>query len=322
VSTELIYEGWVCEHLHYLSAYDNLMEEVKLVLHGGPRIVALVLGLSGSGKTEMLKDITEEFAGRVSATGHPAVLYVSFPPGTTADAVASRIIKKVLGVPVVTGTAAERREMAIRVLASSGVQVLILDEANHAAESRSTRATQTKANRLTADWIKEIVEVGKVSVVLSGLPHSRRLLTDNDQLEGRAMRPIEMRPYAWHVEKDRHAFKELVDNFTGLACASGWQVAVPSDLLTRATYLTSRGLVRPVRRLFERAVLAGRKGEALGAAVFARAYDKCFAERLCGNPFELEKISDEMLNAAHRQLLQSTHEPAHHQRGRKGAHHG
>jgi len=313
----LIYETWVCDHLHYATALDMLMEEIELVLRKGPRTVAMLLGPSGMGKTELLQDIEVRFSDRSTETGRPAVFYVAFPAGTTSDAVAARIIKKILGIPIVKGTAAELRERAIRLLASSGIQVLILDEANHAAEAHSTRATQTKANRLTADWIKEVVDDAKVSVVLAGLPHARRLLTDNEQLEGRALRAIELNPYAWHIDGDRVAFCGLVGEFVGYARHRGWTISVPDDHLTRATYLTCRGLVRPIRRLFERALILSEKDRTVTASVLARAFDKCFPERLVGNPFELETIPDQLLNDAHRQLLHAIHEPLQSNRRRK-----
>jgi|GEM_PF-6808447 len=309
MKVNLIYEGWLDDHLHYRAAYDRLVAEIELVLNGGPAIVAPVLGLSGTGKTELLKDIAERLADRLTSKGRPAVLVVSFPPGATAEAVAERIIKCILGIRTVKGTGYQLRERARELLAGSGTLVLILDEANHAAEARSTRSTQTKTNRLTADWIKEIVDVAMVSVVFSGLPHSRRLLTDNEQLEGRALRPIELNPYAWHIAEDRHAFHELVYAFAGHARASGWAIDMSNDMLVRATYMTGRGLVRPVRRLFERAVVLASASRVITNSVFATAFDHCFQESVSGNPFTLEKITDEMLNAAHRQMLQSAHEP-------------
>jgi hypothetical protein len=318
-----IYEGWVYDHQHYLTAYEDLREEVELVLRGDQKIVAMLLGHSGTGKTEMLRDIEQQFADRVTHSGHPCVLYVSFPAGSTSDSVATRIIKAIRKVPVVKGTAFERRESAKGLLHKAGILLLILDETNHPVELRSARSTQTKANRLTADWIKELFEGDKdwdgVSVILSGLPHSRRLLQDNDQLESRAMRPIEVKSYAWHIEADRRAFKELVKAFSGNATESGWTISIPDDHLARAVYLAGRGLVRPVKRLFERAVLVTGKGGALTEQVFVRAYDKCIPERLVGNPFELKQITDDMLNAAHRQLLASLHEPS--QRDRKAKSH-
>jgi hypothetical protein len=317
-----LYEDWVFDHLRYLAAHKLLVEEIELVLRGGPRVVVALLGPSGMGKSELLKDIGERFADRVTDTGRSIVLRVSFPAGSTSDAVAARIIMEILGLPIVKGSRSDKRERAIRLLKSSGIRVVVLDETNHAAEARSTRATQTNANRLTADWIKEIVEEAKVSVILAGLPHSRRVLTDNEQLEGRALRPIEMHPYAWHIETDRGAFCRLVEGFAGYARANGWTFTMPPDHLIRATYLTSRGLVRPVKDLFQRALTLSGKDRTVTAAVFARAFDRLFAERPIGNPFELEKITDEMLNAAHRQLLNAIHEPMQHKRQRKGhAHH-
>lgn len=322
MNAHLIFEDWLEEHLHYRAAYERLLYEIEMVLNGGPAIIAPVLGLSGTGKTELLQDIAERFADRKTKAGLPTVLVVSFPPGATADAVAERIIKSIQGVRKVKGTGFQLRERACELLAASGIRVLILDEANHAAEARSTRSTQTKANRLTADWIKDIVDIAKVSVVISGLPHSRRLLTDNEQLEGRALRPIELRPYAWHIADDQQAFETLVVAFAGHVRESGWSIAMSDDMLVRATYLTCRGLIRPVRRLFERAVVLASASKAITADVFATAFEQCFQERVGGNPFALEKITDEMLNAAHRQLLQSAHEPQRRGRDRSEARHG
>lgn len=41
---------------------ERLLDEIEMVLNGGPAIVAPVLGLSGTGKTELLQDIAERAA--------------------------------------------------------------------------------------------------------------------------------------------------------------------------------------------------------------------------------------------------------------------
>jgi hypothetical protein len=318
VTTGSIYENWLLDHRNHAADYDRVVSEIELVLQGGQVIVLMLLGQSGVGKTELLKDVAERFAEHVSDSGHPKILYVPFPTGATPDLLAERIIKQILGLPIVKWPRRELRDRARNLLRTAGVLVVILDETNHAAEARSKQPVQTKTNRQIADWIKEVKDLARVSFLMGGLSHSRRLLKDNEQLEGRALRPIDLAPYAWHVEEQRAAYAEMVAGFVGHARDEGWTVEIDHERLVRASYLCTGGLVGNVARLFARATVLSRSTKRMTAEVLAQAFATRFPERRGGNPFELDQITDEMLNGAHREVLERARSPFSHGRRTAG----
>jgi hypothetical protein len=266
---------------------------------------------SGSGKTELLKDVCASFANDSGRLDKRRVQMVSFPSGTTADALAGRIIRALRPDSWHQLRTSQVRDFSRELLVNEDIGVLLLDEANHITELRSKRSVQTKTNRDTADYLKECVELSRISIVIAGLTHSSRLLLDNEQLEGRALRPIELRPYRWFDEEERRHFSELCAAFLGRAGEMGWRIEMPMPLLMKALYLASGGLTGRVYRMLDRATLNSVKTKVLTFEVMAKAFSERLRELTAGNPFAMTEIKDETLNTAHRKVQELGEEPLH-----------
>lgn len=294
------FKGWICKHDHYNLVLDALAEEVARALTGGEPFMFTLLGQSRAGKSEMLRDVEARNSDSRSLSGHPQVIYVPMPTELNRDALALRIVETVLGTADFKGPL---REMARRLLADSGTLVMLLDETNHLAEARRSRAAQSKENRALGDWIKEIFDMSKISIGLSGLPHSVSILADNEQLESRALRPMHLHPYDWSLDSDQKSFKKAVLAFVTRLKASGWAIEADSEAVTRGAYVCGGGLVGKVRDIFHGAAELGEHTKRLDLKLLAKAFDRRFPPLVIGNPFKLPTLTDVLLNEAHQKTL-------------------
>jgi hypothetical protein len=294
------FKGWICKHDHYNMPLGALADEVDRALNGGEPFMFTLLGQSRAGKSEVLKDVEARYSSNLSPSGHPQVIRVPMPTVLNKDALAYRIIEKVLGTADVKGSP---RELALRLLQDAGVIVMLLDEINHLAEARRSRAAQSKENRGLGDWIKEIFDISRVSIGLSGLPHSLSILVDNEQLEARALRPVHLRPYDWSLPSEQLSFRQVVLAFATQLKVSGWTIEAHPEIVTRGAYVCGGGLVGRVRDIFHRAAELGERTKRLDLPLLARAYEDRFSALAVGNPFKLATLTDVLLNEAHRRTL-------------------
>lgn len=301
--TTSIFEGWIYEHDQYKIVLETLTEEIDRALHGGTPFVFPLLGDSRAGKTALLKDIETYFANQRSPSGHQLVIFVPMPSAASNEALAVRIINAIIGDIPVKGKVYQILDQARATMQGAGTQVLLIDETNHLVEKRSTEKAQTKENRQTADWFKELGDLAKISVVVTGLSHVCRMYSDNDQLQNRGLVGARIHPYAWSVQKDREQFQKTIHAAMAFLQEHGWTIDVPLDLLTRVTFLGGGGYIGKARDFLVRIEEVGRKHKKLDARLLSRAYKEKYPLDASGDPLQLRSIDDVMLNGAHQKAL-------------------
>lgn len=299
-----IFEGWIYDHAQYTTILETLATEIEYVFAGSSPIVFPLLGDSRAGKTALLKDIEARFGNQLSESGHKRVLRVSMPTAASNETLAKSIIKKILGDIPIKGKTFDILERAQQTMQAAGVLVLLIDETNHLIEKRSTERAQNKDNRLTADWLKELVDQSGISVVVTGLSHVSRLYADNDQLENRGLVGARIDPYAWSNQSDRQQFRDTVSAGIAHMQDHGWTVSVEMDLLTRTIYLGGGGYIGKARDLLARMETLGNKQKLLDRKLLAKAYSDKYRRDAIGDPLLLKTIDDVMLNGAHRKAME------------------
>ena len=290
-----IFNDWIFEHPNYRSAHTHLCNAIDLLIEKKNPFLFTLLGPSGSGKTELLKDVMARYA-QANSRGRSTSLMLSMPVAPAGDALPRKIIETLVGPLSIRVTGVEIRAMAARMLVQAEVRILVFDELNHLIEMRKGERAQTKENRRTADWFKELIDQHNISIVLAGLPHTVRFFADNEQFKRRAMRPVELLPYAWSIDCDREAFAQAVHAFVLHLQSEGWTIDVEPDLFVRACYLCSRGSVGGLHKLFSSVERSCRDRRELSALNFANAYETHFGMPGNFNPFESSDISNSQLN--------------------------
>lgn len=298
-----IFDGWIYEHEQYRIVFETLVEEIERALHGATPFVFPLLGDSRAGKSALLKDIEAHFGSRVSPSGHQQIISVAMPTVASNEALAVRIIKCILGDITVKGKTYQILDQARQTMQAAGLRVLLIDETNHLVERRSSEKAQTKDNRQTADWFKELGDESKISVVVSGLSHVCRMYTDNDQLENRGLVGARIYPYAWSVQKDREQFQNTVLAGITHLQENGWRLEVPPDVLIRLSYLGGGGYIGKARDFLVRVEEVGNRLKRIDSKLLSRAYKDKYRLDSHGDSVEFKAIDDLMLNRAHQTAL-------------------
>lgn len=299
-----IFEGWIYDHSQYTTVFETLAAEIERVLNGSSPIVFPLLGDSRAGKTALLRDIEARFADNLSPSGHRRVMVVPMPSAASNEALAVRIIQKIVGDIQVKGKTYQILNQARETMKAAGVRVLLVDETNHLVEKMTTEKAQTKENRQTADWFKELGDISGISVVVTGLSHVSRMYADNDQLENRGLVGARINPYAWSVTGDKLQFENTISAATAHMQVHGWSIDVDVELLTRVAYFGGGGYVGKARDFLVRIEEIGNIHKKLDIVLLSRAYKDKYPLDSHGDPTLLKTIDDVMLNGAHQKALQ------------------
>lgn len=146
----------------------------------------LILGESGTGKTRLAR----EFLRRHPRYEKPdrdvlPVLYAAIPPSATIAATVEVILEQLGDTHPQQGTSSAKTSRAVRLAKACGVEMLLLDEAQH-IQDRGQSYTQY----FVGDWLKAFIDALSVPAVLIGLFRTRALLQVNEQLRRRFTREI------------------------------------------------------------------------------------------------------------------------------------
>lgn len=297
-----IFKDWICEHPNYSAVRAQLCLAIDRMVKEDKPFLFTLLGSTGVGKTQLLRSVMNQYNKQgTRSTG--LIHFVSMPASPTGEALAKKIIESFVGHIRISGSSADLRTRAARMIAQSGAKVLIIDELNHLVEMRRGEAAQTKENRRTADWLKEILDEHGISLILSGLPHTRRFLSDNEQFERRAMRPLEIMPYAWDGASDQAAFENVVLDFITRMKDNKLLVNIDLNTLTRACHLACKGSVGAVHKLMSALETINPQSKRRTLDDFAEVYEVHFHGAICSNPFRMDSISDIELDAQHRATI-------------------
>lgn len=305
-----IFSDWIFDHAQYAQALDGLTSDIDAVLCGASPFIRPLLGDSRTGKTAVLNDLQAYFKDHRSQSGRAAVLYVSMPAHASNESLAIQIIKAILGPVGRRGKAHQVIEQARECLMIAGIKVLLIDEVNHLVEKRVSERAQTKELRHAADWFKELVDMSQLSIVLAGLPHVDRIYTDNEQLKNRGLVPLALYPYAWGVPSDRTEYTNLISAAVDLFKERGWSIAVDEDFLLRLSYFGSGGYVGRATDFLARIETVGKARKVLDHSLLDKAYRDKHVLDSRGNPIELKKLDDVLLNGAHNEAKQRAYIPS------------
>ncbi len=145
-------------------------------------ICVLVTGETGTGKSEFIKKYLAKYhrVEEVERTKVP-VLVSLLPKARHPKPVVSQLLRD-LGDPL-GGTGGDTEQLTdrlITLLKGTGTEIIILDEFQHAIETKSNKVVYD-----IADWIKTLINKAKIPIVLFGLPWSSYVLDVNHQLARR-----------------------------------------------------------------------------------------------------------------------------------------
>lgn len=97
-------------------------------------------------------------------------------------------------------------ERLYNLLIDCKVQLLILEEVQHLVDRDNHKLIRT-----SADWFKDLIENTHIPIAFMGLPESRNIFKENEQLNGRVLRRNEIHPFE-HGNKNFRVVLNMLDN--------------------------------------------------------------------------------------------------------------
>ena len=196
-------------HTAFQAAKDRVMQCLEHANGANEPICLLVGSESRTGKTTLIESVYMEHPVQRSVEGLSVpVLRVRTPAKPTVKALAACMLKAVGDPYFDKGTESERTERLYTLLRACSVRMIIIDEFQHFYD----KGMRTVMHH-TADWLKGLVDESHIALVVVGLPSSRIIIEQNEQLTGRFLAPIGLPRFKWSDPEHREEFCGILDAF-------------------------------------------------------------------------------------------------------------
>lgn len=271
--------------------YDAAMAEIaklhysqQIHHHGGG---LLICGPSGVGKSTVLEKYASNFPSYTEGrqTIIP-VLKVTCPSSATANGLISAMFDA-MGFPIPSRTdLAEKTIKVSKLVRLYKVELILLDEFQHAYYSRSLADF-----RQLIDTVKNIMNETKVASVLAGLNEIDEVISTNEQVARRHSHKLEMTNFKLNDEEDFKEFRAVLKVYQEALIILP-EIPLYEANLARRFLIASNGNLDYLRRILEKSVeIAGfaeldQLSQTVYAAAFREYVWKGVADKL--NPFHEE----------------------------------
>lgn len=247
----------------------------------------LIVGESGCGKSTLCQAVVEKYPSSMEPDRNIVpVLWKKIPALATINSVAEELLIGLRDPAPALGTVSNKTARLIKLIRGCRVQMLMIDEMQHVSD-RGTSPTIYKV----ADWLKVLADESGKNVVLVGLPRTRNLFVENEQLRRRFSTGLQLSKLSLDDEQDTIEFASLLqalDNALPLELRSG---LAEKNFIERLHY-ASDGRIGYLMALLIRALTLAlqEKRKTLDNDILDRAYKSQIwnvqSEKL--NPFSKE----------------------------------
>lgn len=211
----------------------------------------LLTAESGFGKTILLKQYQSLFPRQTLPNGVMIpVLYVVLPSNPSSLAIVSEILLA-LGDPLAlkkSESAAIKTQRLYKFLEQCKVEVILMDEPHHMHISLNSTEFYT-----TQNWLKNLISIGKVAVITSGMPHSKYIFKSNAELRRRFIKQVTLMEFRFSDESSFEEFRSILKKYEGLlpfAC----ETPLYERNLARRILIACGGLLDYLAKLLDGAV--------------------------------------------------------------------
>lgn len=211
----------------------------------------LIMAPSGAGKSTMVKSYCDAFPRQyLGESTYIPVLLVTVPSSPTSRSLAGAILEALGYKKQHGGSAPEKTAIIIELMRKCGVEMVILDEAQHLFYPPTV-----VAYRDLTDWLKNFLEQSKVCLVACGLPAAEIVVNSNEQLRRRFSERMLVTPFSLNDEEDFQEFRGILKAFEA-KLPLPVETALYEANLARRFHCGSYGLLDYVVKTLEGAVLS------------------------------------------------------------------
>lgn len=233
----------------------------------------LILGESGVGKTTIAdKYLNENLPIEFEDVTVIPVLKASIPIPATKKSVVSELLQKLGDRTPYKGTLHQQTSRLCHLLEMCRVEIIILDEFQHIIDPDNERVLKS-----VADWLKILIEKSKLPIVLTGLPDSIKILSNNPQLRRRFSSQETLERFPITSSRDKKNFAKVLQ-IIGEKIPYESELPLDDEKMMRRFYVASKGLISRIMKIVRHAARDAeeKKTSVLTLKMFAAAYERSF----------------------------------------------
>lgn len=243
--------AFVVEHSEFSKGMAAIAE-----LHGSRNSRGLGMGIlimadSGFGKSVLLMQYYALFPRQILANKSLIpVLYVVLPSNPTSLSIVIEILLA-LGDPLAlkkSESASLKTQRLYQLLAACKVELILMDEPHHLDVSLNSMEFYIAQN-----WLKNLISIGNVAVVASGMAHSKNILHSNKELKRRFLKQVNLSGFSLNDESSFEEFRSVLKKFDELL-PFDCEIPLYERNLARRILIASNGLLDYVGKLLDGAV--------------------------------------------------------------------
>lgn len=215
----------------------------------GVQVCSLLVGESGTGKTELIKTFQHQHPPKRTKEGvvRP-LLFVEVPHHPTAISILEVLLQG-LGDPRPSAGSRSQKMMRLQtLLAEQMVAMAILDDLQHMVDKNQQLVLYD-----ASECLKEIMISSRVSILGSGLEDAAKVVMSNEQLKRRHVACMSLPRFDWEDQESQDIFLGVLQEFQ--RSLSMFQLPrLASGEVGLRMYLASGGLIDFVAKILREAI--------------------------------------------------------------------
>lgn len=303
-STTLV-ERFIIPHDAFRNATEQIEQAFKYAQNKGEGEALALIGESGTGKTSVLDAVRSRHES-VSGADRDIIpiLSATVPSEPTVKSLAAVLLAAIGDSRPEQGTEPELTRRLKSHIKATGTCMIMIDEFQHFYDRG-----RHKVMHKVADWLKELIDATKTTLVVAGLPYGTSVIDQNEQLARRFSASLSLPRFSWNDIEQREEFIRILHCYEKEISKHYKIPELSSESMAFRFYCATNGLMgylsKLLKQLLRNAEMSGK--ESIILEDIAKAYMQSIwpGERIPGLPrpfsrnFEL-RCTSEVLQAVSR----------------------
>ncbi|NHM32433.1 AAA family ATPase [Bacillus sp. C11] len=244
----------IVNHPKYKDIYDRIQETHLLSVAAGQPDGVFLAGLTGVGKTTLLKDYESTHPRkRINGKTIVPIFYFKVPVGATPKSFASQALYHLGDPNFERGTLVQMTARLLKLVKACNVEMMVIDEFQHLIDKDSSNVLKN-----ASDWIKTFIEDAKIPVLICGMPESKSIFEVNNQLDRRFCTRLTLESFNYSTKEEQIEFRAFLNTVDKqLPVAEQSFLADPG--LSEKFYYATNGVPFYIMRIIEQATIIAAK---------------------------------------------------------------
>ncbi len=203
------FQSVLVPHSKFDEAIRRMEQNFTYALYAPEPVCMALLGESRTGKSRALETfVLKHPAQRLDDGMNVPVVLVTTPSRPTVKGLAELMLENLGDPDPGHGTENERTRRLKVLMKGTQTRMLMVDEIQHVYD----KGTKAIIHHVT-DWLKILVDDVRCALVVAGLPSSKAVIDQNEQLAGRFQSPVHLSRFHWTKLDERQDFIRILYEF-------------------------------------------------------------------------------------------------------------